>query len=155
MGEILIALDGVNGQIDLYESKIVIHRKGINAKLTMGFFKGDKEIYISQISGIQMKLGTGLTNGYIQFTIPGGNESTKGLAAATKDENSVFFRKKDNETAQRLKSKIEELKSASSSSQVISALSPADEIKKYKSLLDDGTITQEEFAAKKKQLLEI
>lgn len=31
--------------------------------------------------------------------------------------------------------------------------SPADEIRKYKSLLDDGIITQEEFDKKKKQLL--
>ena len=33
------------------------------------------------------------------------------------------------------------------------SLSPADEIKKYKELLDSGAITQEEFDAKKKQLL--
>ena len=33
------------------------------------------------------------------------------------------------------------------------ALSPADEIKKFKELLDMGVITQEEFDAKKKQLL--
>ena len=32
-------------------------------------------------------------------------------------------------------------------------LSNADEIKKYKDLLDSGVITQEEFDAKKKQLL--
>ena len=32
-------------------------------------------------------------------------------------------------------------------------ISPADEIKKYKELLDMGAITQEEFDAKKKQLL--
>ena len=31
--------------------------------------------------------------------------------------------------------------------------SPADELKKYKALLDSGTITQAEFDAKKKQLL--
>ena len=31
--------------------------------------------------------------------------------------------------------------------------SPADELKKYKELLDMGIITQEEFDAKKKQLL--
>lgn len=31
--------------------------------------------------------------------------------------------------------------------------SPADEIAKYKKLLDDGAITKDEFAAKKKQLL--
>ena len=34
-------------------------------------------------------------------------------------------------------------------------LSPADEIKKYKDLLDIGAITQEEYDAKKKQLLGI
>ena len=37
--------------------------------------------------------------------------------------------------------------------QVVQQLSPADEIKKYKELLDCGLITQEEFDAKKKQLL--
>ncbi len=32
-------------------------------------------------------------------------------------------------------------------------VSPADELKKFKELLDAGVITQEEFDAKKKQLL--
>ena len=35
----------------------------------------------------------------------------------------------------------------------IQALSPAEELKKFKELLDQGIITQEEFDAKKKQLL--
>ena len=35
----------------------------------------------------------------------------------------------------------------------IASTSNADEIKKYKELLDMGVITQEEFDAKKKQLL--
>ncbi len=34
-------------------------------------------------------------------------------------------------------------------------ISSADEIKKYKELLDSGTITKEEYEAKKKQLLEL
>lgn len=34
-------------------------------------------------------------------------------------------------------------------------ISEADEILKYKQLLDDGAITQEEYEAKKKQLLGI
>ncbi|WP_376701054.1 SHOCT domain-containing protein [Listeria grandensis] len=33
--------------------------------------------------------------------------------------------------------------------------SPADELRKFKDLLDDGIITQEEFSDKKKQLLEL
>ena len=35
----------------------------------------------------------------------------------------------------------------------VPATSAADELKKYKDLLDSGVITQEEFDAKKKQLL--
>ena len=36
-----------------------------------------------------------------------------------------------------------------------SVISVADEIAKYKKLLDDGAITEEEYNAKKKQLMEI
>ena len=36
---------------------------------------------------------------------------------------------------------------------VVAAASNADELKKYKDLLDSGVITQEEFDEKKKQLL--
>ena len=36
---------------------------------------------------------------------------------------------------------------------IITTNSPADEIKRYKELLDDGIITNEEFEEKKKQLL--
>lgn len=90
--------------------------------------------------------------GYIQITLPGGFESKKGLIDATQDENTVMFVKKDNELVNRIKSKIEELL-AQQRAYKINQLSPADEIKKYKELLDDGIITQEEFEKKKKQLL--
>jgi len=36
-----------------------------------------------------------------------------------------------------------------------SNISNADELKKYKELLDSGTITQEEFDAKKRQILKL
>lgn len=38
---------------------------------------------------------------------------------------------------------------------VQASFSPADEIRKYKALFDDGIITEEEFLAKKKQLLDL
>ena len=37
--------------------------------------------------------------------------------------------------------------------QQVNNVSPADELRKYKELLDDGIITQDEFDAKKKQIL--
>lgn len=153
MSELLYELKGVNGQLELYEDKIVIKGKGALSKMTQGFFKGDKTIYINQISGIQVKPGASLTNGYIQITVPGGFESKRGLFDATQDENTVMFTKKDNELVNQIKSKIEELMSQQRTGYKIDQLSPADEIKKYKELLDDGIITQEEFEQKKKQLL--
>jgi hypothetical protein len=143
----LFTLKGVNGQLELYNDKVVIKRKGALAKLTQGFFKGDKIIYIRQITGMQIKLGTALTNGYIQFTVPGGIESKKGILDATKDENTVMFAKKQNELVMQIKARVESLQ------QVERPVSTADEIKKYKELLDSGIITENEFSVKKKELL--
>ena len=59
-----------------------------------------------------------------------------------KDSNRVFDEglKSSNETATK---------------QANEAVSAADELKKFKELLDSGIITQDEFDAKKKQLLGI
>ncbi len=155
MDEPLYELKGVNGQLELYNDKVIIKRKGAVAKMTQGFFKGDKTIYINQITGIQLKPGTAFTNGYIQFTVSGGIESKKGLFDATQDENTVMFAKRDNELANKIKGKIEELISGQRATNIINQLSAADEIKKYKELLDAGIITAEEFEQKKKQLLSL
>ena len=104
----LMELKGINGQLELYEDKVIIKRKGGLAKITQGFTKGDKTIYLNQISAIDLKLGGNLVNGYIQFVLPGGNEKTKGAFQATQDENSIMFRKKDNELVIKMKEKIEE-----------------------------------------------
>ena len=53
--KLLGTVNGVNGQLYLYENRIIIRRKGVIAKMTQGFFKGEKEIFLSQISGIQVK----------------------------------------------------------------------------------------------------
>lgn len=143
--------------MELHEDKVIIKRQGALAKMSQGFFKGDKSIYISQISAIQVKPGTMLTNGYIEFTLSGGRENTNGLLDATKDENSVIFTKKKNEQVDRMKSILEDLKSNSSATTtnttVVQSSSAADEIKKFKDLLDQGIITEAEFESKKKQLL--
>jgi hypothetical protein len=155
MDEVILSLKGVNGQLELYSGKVIIKRKGALAKMTQGFFKGDKTIYLKQITGIQFKPGGAFTNGYIQFTVPGGIESRKGIIDATKDENTVMFNKKDNELVNEIKLKIEELQSLTNGNVPTNQLSAADEIKKYKALLDEGIITQEDYDAKKKQLLNL
>ena len=154
MNSLLFVLKGVNGQLELYEDKVIIKRKGVLAKITQGFFKGDKSLYLTQISGIQIKAGTSITNGYIQFTLSGGNENTRGAMSATHDENTVMYTKKNNELVKKIKLKIEELKKPIQGT-ITQQSSGADEILKYKNLLDSGVITQEDFDIKKKQLLNI
>lgn len=50
---------------------------------------------------------------------------------------------------------IEELSNVSDNDIIETDISSADKLQKYKNLLDNGTITQEEFDAKKKQLLNL
>lgn len=52
-----------------------------------------------------------------------------------------------------IKKKIDDLKKQKNTPTVVAATSTADELKKFKDLLDMGAITQEEFDAKKKELL--
>lgn len=144
---------GYNGQIEVYENKVVIRRKGFMAFASHGM-KGDKEIYINQISSVQLKKASYLAVGYIQFAFSGGKEAKGGLRQATKDENTVTFNPPSNKAFAEIKTVIDELVAkahapASSSSQ----LSDADEIRKYAKLKEEGIITEEEFQAKKKDLL--
>lgn len=58
-----------------------------------------------------------------------------------------------NTVAAEIKAAFENFRNHPELESSFSAVSAADEIKKFKSLLDDGTISQEDFDAKKKQLL--
>lgn len=148
-------LAGITGQLYVYENKIEIKRKGIRALLAHGL-KGTKTIPISSIKGIQFKLA-GITRGYIQFTVEGSFEGKRGLSEAIKDENTVDFCIIDNKKAKDIKDYIENLILNETNQQTTMVLSTsnADEIKKYKELLDMGAITQEEFECKKKQILDL
>lgn len=146
----LFNLNGVNGQLEVYRNRVVIKRKGAISKLTQGFFKGDKEILLSRISAIQVKLGTMLTNGYIQLSLSGGNEDTKGLFDATKDENTIMFNKKYNDEVIKIK---ETIYSLLENEENIVNTSTADELLKLKKLLDMGILSEDEFQLEKNKIL--
>lgn len=55
----------------------------------------------------------------------------------------------------KIRTALEEYKNHEDDDVPSSTISPADELKKFKELLDTGVISQEEFEAKKKQLLGI
>jgi hypothetical protein len=124
--------------------------KGVLNYLTKGS-RGEKSIPIKSITAVQIKRPR-LTAGYIQFAYSGASESKGGVLDTAKDENTITFAsKKELEQAKELKALIESLQHEEKTT--IQA-SGADEILKYKQLFDSGAITEEEYKAKKKQILE-
>lgn len=154
MGKVLFSLKGKGGQLEVYEDFVLIGRKGVVAFLNQGI-KGDKKIPISSIGAIQYKKPSLVLNGYIQFSIVGGAECKGGILKAGSDENTVFFEKPQAKTAEEICEYIEKkiVENQKGNTTIIQQNSSADEIAKYKQLLDNGIITQEEFDTKKKQLL--
>lgn len=133
---------------------IRLKRKGALNFLNHGL-DGEKTIDINNMTGIQIKEANFFTNGYIQFIFMGSQESKRGVMAAATDENTVMFTKREQKMAEEIKEYIESILVNKSKSQVAASVSGADEILKYKELLDQGIITEEDFQAKKKQLLGI
>ena len=146
---------GVGDILDVYEDRVVISHKGVLNFLAMGI-KGDKTIYYNNITSVQFKK-SGWTAGYIQFSINGGRENVGGLLGATQDENTITISGNKNSEAEKIvayiNKKLAEIRNGISNT--VQAISSADELKKFKELLDMGIITQEEFDAKKKQLLDL
>ncbi len=102
------------------------------------------EINISDITSIDCKNASLFSNGYIKLYVNG-----KASLATT----VMFFPKGGvYQEAVSFVTKLEEMKNSLRSSNK-TGTSPADELKKYKELLDMGAITPEEYEKKKKELL--
>ena len=136
-----------------------VARKGAVNTITRGY-SGEKSYRISELTGVQIKKPGLVTSGYFQFLTPAANE-TSGLWDAIQDDNSFVFIKDELPMVLEIQKYIEEHQSAPAQSATIAASTPtpsisaADELKKYKELLDMDAITQEEYEIKKKQLLNL
>lgn len=150
----LFELDGNVAKLSVFEDHCVITGK----KTLLGFlggraFSGSKEFYYSDLTAVQYKKATIFMNGFIQFEYPGSNNGRKNFDS----ENSFIIMKgltdiEEFEKAyQYIKERIVFYKQQRNNP--TAALSPADELKKFKELLDSGIISQEEFDTKKKELL--
>lgn len=145
---------GRNGQLTVTPSKIIIRREGAMGFLTQGH-KGQKEIDLSQISSIQFKKNGIGTVGFIQFAFLGGREAKHGIRQAVNDENTILFAKSVEADFVHAKELIDRYRQrlrspAPAEPQVVS---PAAELEKFAQLHRDGVLTDEEFAAKKRQIL--
>ena len=146
--------------LDVYDNKAVFTSTKSTSTLLTGLAfgtsvtQGEKTIYYKDAIGVQYKPSS-IADGYIQIeTAAGGVTSSSSQYGG---ENSIQFSGKDRNAEAEIvvnfiRKQIEDIKNAPVGG-VIQQASPAEELKKFKDLLDIGVITQEEFDAKKKQLL--
>ncbi len=120
--------------------------------LTIHHGKKDTVIPIQNIQEFRMDEPTRLTRGSIWIKTAKGPDSflfSSSFAVGLGGELRFIFKAENLEFARAIKKYITEYKAPSSTQ----PLSGADELRKFKALLDDGIISQEEFDAKKKQIL--
>lgn len=159
----VFSIDGSRGRhITVYPNKCVITTTiTVGSVVTGNATDGEKTIYYIDVTGLQYK-AAGLLIGYIQF------ETCSGQMNNLKDnffsENTFTFgdpiadKITENDikpVLEYIKYRIDIIKQARIKQLTVPALSPADEILKYKNLLDIGAVTPEEYETKKKQLLNL
>ena len=157
--KLMYSIDGNIGRIlNVYEDRCVIAVGG--RKKLLGGLLGDKQIYYSDVTSVQFK-NLGFTSGYLQFEFPGAQNANNyssensfvfGATVGTQCYNEL--KKRMPVVYQYIMQRVHFYKTNTNSSASDPA-SCADEILKFKQLLDAGVITQEEFDAKRKQLLNL
>jgi hypothetical protein len=155
VGPISMRAEGINANLLLLEDRVRIQRREEKTFLNQGF-KGQKDILFSQISSVHLKRATTFGSGYIHFALVGGSEP-RGPDPA-RDENTVMFRGASQPEFDKIKAAIEAKMAASKT--VVSRRQPGtvsyiEELEQLASLRNKGIITEEEFAAKKRQILGI
>jgi hypothetical protein len=81
---------GVNGQVTLLSDRIQIKRAGAMARLTQAR-NGDKDILLTELSGVRIQLPNLFSNGYIRFFLVNGEAVDASLIRAASDGNTVLF----------------------------------------------------------------
>lgn len=154
---------GVGGYCSFDGQFLTIQHVGLLGRLTVG--KGVKRLPVRSIAAVQVKPAGALVNGFIQFTIPGGNEVRSEFGRQTRDaasdENSIVFNLSQQAAFLAFRDALEAAivsrenpAQAPTSAGVAPSQSIIDQIGQLASLRDAGALTNEEFEVKKAQLLE-
>lgn len=138
----------------VYEDGVSFSEKGIHYALQGA--PGERKLYYKDISSIQWKKSNALFSGFLEFVLIGSHaKQGGGLFGGTDNPNRFTFWNRDLPTMEKIKEYVEDkLQHKNEPTTIIKQeKSVAEQIRELKALLDDGIISQEEFNAKKKQLL--
>lgn len=143
----------------VYDECVAFSQKGTLGFMTKGL-AGERQIFYKDISSVQFKKSTALLSGFIEVFVKGHytEKQAGGLFAGTNNPNRFTFWNRYLTDCEKMYNYIQnKIIECQKSTIVINNEnnSIADEIIKFKKLLDDGIITQEEFEEKKKQLLKL
>ena len=136
---------GTNGVVAIDGDWLTIDRKGV----------GDRRIPLASITAVEVQQARMFTNGFIRFTVPGSPEFRGGVQSAMRDENAVTFRWGQAKGFNMIRAAVEQ--SISAHAGAPSGAGEPDipeQIKKLDELRDQKLITDEEFEAKKAELLD-
>lgn len=153
----LYFLDGNVATLTVYEDHCVIKgKKGLISFMAGRMFDGEKEFYYSDLTSVQYKPASVWLNGFIQFEYPG-SQSFSGHDNYNSENSFVIMKGKTDiakceEAYKYIKERIAYYKNLKHAP-VQNTICAADEILKFKQLLDAGIITQEEFDKKKIEIL--
>ncbi|QDG90903.1 DUF4429 domain-containing protein [Pseudarthrobacter sp. NIBRBAC000502770] len=151
---------GVAGYCAFDGQFVTIQHVGALGRMTVG--KGAKRVPLASITGVQIKPAGPLVNGFIQFTLPGGNERRSSFGRQTtdaaSDENSIVFNRSQEASFLAFRDAVEQAitarhNPATPATTAATAPSILDQIAQMASLRDAGVLTDEEFEAKKAELL--
>ncbi|MDN3365425.1 SHOCT domain-containing protein [Priestia megaterium] len=151
---------GVNGVLEVHEDKVTI-----TYSVFLGGNKGTREIPMDSIKGVQFKKPGLAVSGFIKLLLDGheGMNAINTFDAADEDNTVLFTRKEykhffeakelvENSLIQNEGQNNPEGEIKQSSAMVVSV---SEEIRNLHALKEEGILTEEEFSAKKKQLLGI
>ncbi|WP_010255749.1 NINE protein [Treponema primitia] len=142
----------VGSRIDLYvtDKEVILRHTPYALSVPFEIIRNFK---ISSVAGVDVKDNPETGIGVFTITIPGIAEPDsryKDFQLKT-DKRAIYFdATSDLNTAKDIKKHIDNYTQTGNAGPSIST---ADELKKYKTLLEEGTISKEEFDNKKKQLL--
>jgi len=139
---------GNTGTISFNGQVVSITREGALARMSFG--NGEKRIPVHSITAVQLKPASVWSNGFIQLSLVGGIE--RGRLNATNDENSIVFWPKQQADFERVRDEIEAAIAGGRQPQQ-AAPDPADQLAKLAALRTQGILSDEEFQAKKADLL--
>jgi hypothetical protein len=156
MGQKLFQVACAGQELTVYDDCVSFAPKGAFGAMTKGL-AGERKIFYGDISSIQFKKSSALLSGFIEFYFAGHNTQKQGggLFAGTTNDNRFTFYNRYLPEIEKIRDYIQGKIIECNTPQVVQAVatSDADELLKFKQLLDAGVITQDEFNTKKKQIL--